>query len=145
MSKDEVLAPEGMSIDEQLEVLNEVKRTIKGNPTCKRDSCWGRGYWGIRTVHDQDGNPQLLLQLCSCVKGGESDYARFMKALEDAERYIVAEVKDQTYKAMRGVFQIIAGERKYTFFGGIQYALVNTWKFIKKPFRKKSPAGSREK
>lgn len=62
-----------LNIEEEMNVLREVKSHIKGDPLCHRSNCHGTGVVGITTTKVNGMlKPQLLV--CSCAKFGETEY-----------------------------------------------------------------------
>jgi hypothetical protein len=117
------------TIDEEMNVLREVKSRIKGNPNCHYSNCHGKGYVGVVT-NKVNGSLKPQLLLCSCAQFGETEY----KILTDNIR----QSKIDLGNALVVLNQRIIDLDHRTLLGFILWEIQKLWQLIKRQKKNES-------
>ena len=87
-----------------LKTQEEIIRQITGNPACRRSSCHGKGYVGVRI--NPDGSWTVMM--CECGRFGENDYAKLagqvrgmQETLERLGYYFITKLDEVEGKTLR--------------------------------------------
>ena len=67
-----------------LKTQEEVIRQITGNPACRRSSCHGKGYVGVRINPDAS----WTVMMCECGRFGESDFVKLAGQLRSIQQTV---------------------------------------------------------